>query len=81
MPIHVIQSPKHGELRVTTWREGEAEGRVWRAALDPRPTRLAHLEWVEGASQAEVLDVLRSTVELYDAAPAQRRPPVLEQVE
>jgi hypothetical protein len=67
MPEHLVDSPTHGALQVVT-TEGEfPHGRTWRAVLDPRPPRLAHLVAVDGTSEEEALKEMARAVEQYDA--------------
>lgn len=73
MAEHLISSPTHGDLHAALSRGDFGHGRSWRAVLDPRPARLAHVIAFHGMSEEEVLDGMLIAVDRYDATPLMPR--------
>jgi hypothetical protein len=74
MGVHVINSLRHGELRVVTTAGNYGHGRTWRALLDPVPIRLRrHLTSFDGVAELEVLSGLLRQIDRYDREGAHAR--------
>lgn len=76
MSEHLIQSPKHGELRVLVDQVPvDEQGRGWRARLVPPAPRLEHVVAAYGVDQDAAVAAMVAAVERYEPVGMVRRGP------